>query len=59
MWGVVAAVLFCIALWILWRVFWSAPATAEPPETVSVREPVPKRPLNRSGAVAVEEPDDE
>ena len=55
----IAAVLVLIAVWFLWRVSRSAPATAEPPETVNVREPVPKRPLNRSGAVAVEEPDEE
>jgi hypothetical protein len=57
MWAVIAAVLILITVWFLWRV--SRPATAEPPETVNVREPVPKRPLNRSGAVAVEEPDEE
>ncbi len=57
--AIIAVVLVLVALWFLWRVFRSAPATAEPPETVNVREPVPKRPLNRSGAVAVEEPDEE
>jgi hypothetical protein len=58
MWGIIAAILVVIAIWLLWRVIKSEPATAEPPETVNVREPVPKRPLNRSGAVAVEEPDE-
>ncbi len=55
----IAAGLVLIALWFLWRVFRAAPATAEPPEGQNVREPVPKRPLNRSGAVAVEEPDED
>ena len=57
MWGMIAVVLVLLAIWILWRVLRPA-AAAEPPEIVNVREPVPKRPLNRSGAVAVEEPDE-
>jgi ABC-type nickel/cobalt efflux system permease component RcnA len=57
MWGIIAALLIVIAIWILWRVLRPA-AAAEPPEIVNVREPVPKRPLNRSGAVALEEPDE-
>ncbi len=56
---VIAGVLVLIALWFLWRLFWRTPATAEPSDELNVREPLPKRPLNRSGAVAVEEPDDD
>lgn len=59
MWGVIAAVLLVvIAIWFLWRVLRPA-AAADPPEIVNVLEPVPKRPLNRSGAVALEEPDED
>lgn len=58
MWEVLAAILFVIALWMVWRLSRRKPAPAEPAETVDVREPVPKRPLNRSGAVALEEPDE-
>lgn len=59
MWGIIAAILFVAALWVLWRMSRRKPAPAEPAETVNVREPVPKRPLNRSGAVALEEPDED
>jgi len=57
MWGIIAAVLIVIAILVLWRVLRPA-AAAEPPEIVNVREPVQKRPLNRSGAVAMDEPDE-
>ena len=58
MWGIIAAIAVLFALWALWRLSRRKPAPAEPAETVNVREPVPKRPLNRSGAVALEEPDE-
>ena len=32
---------------------------ADPPQAVDVRQPLPRKPPNRSGAVAVEEPDEE
>jgi hypothetical protein len=52
-----AIVLVILLLWFIWRIFRVAsPAAAEPPDPVGVREPVPRRPLNRSGAVALEEP---
>jgi hypothetical protein len=51
-------VIVAATAWLLWRIFKSTPATADPPEIVGIREPRPVRPLNRSGAVAVEEPDD-
>ena len=55
---IAVALVVALAAWLLWRIARSAPATADPPEIVGVREPRPVRPLNRSGAVALEEPDD-
>ncbi len=57
--ALIAIFVVFIALWFLWRVLRRSPAPAEPSEDVNVREPVPKRPLNRSGAVALEEPDED
>jgi hypothetical protein len=57
--GVIAVFVLAIAILILWRMLKRSPATAEPPEIVGVREPLPIRPLNRSGAVALEEPDED
>jgi biopolymer transport protein ExbD len=55
----IAIVLVLAAIFIIWRMLNVARPTVEPPEEVAVREPVPRRPLNRSGAVAIAEPDDE
>jgi hypothetical protein len=56
-------VLVALAVFFVWRVFQFASKfkrVEDPPEEVgdiNVREPVPRRPLNRSGAVAMEEPE--
>jgi hypothetical protein len=60
--ALIAIVLLAVAIFLVWRIFKVASRlrpTAEPPDEVRVREPVPRRPLNRSGAVAIEEPEDE
>ncbi len=58
----IAVLLVVIAIFFVSRIFKVASRlrpTAEPPDEVEVREPVPRRPLNRSGAVAIEEPNDD
>jgi hypothetical protein len=55
----VAILLALAAIFFIWRILKASRPTVEPPEEVAVREPVPQRPLNRSGAVAIAEPDDE
>ena len=58
-------VLIAIGLFFVWRVFKFAAKfkpVEEPPEEVgdiNVREPVPRRPKGRAGAVAMEEPEDD
>ena len=49
MWTYIVFVLIVIAAWVLWRTSRAAPATADPPETVNVREPVPVEPQRRRG----------
>ncbi|MGZ4834913.1 MAG: hypothetical protein ACXVZZ_04710 [Terriglobales bacterium] len=60
-----ALVLIIIGLFFIWRVFKLASKykpVEEPPEEVgdiNVREPAPRRPKGRAGAVAIELPDDD
>ncbi|MBZ5630227.1 MAG: hypothetical protein LAO06_15310 [Acidobacteriia bacterium] len=59
--------LILLAIWFVTRIFRIAALVQlaeEPPEEVwpgdvDVREPVPRRPLSRSAAVAIEEPDED
>ena len=61
----ISIILIALAVFFVWRVFKLASKfqpVEEPPDEVGdvdVREPVPRQPLNRSGAVAMEEPDEE
>jgi hypothetical protein len=61
----ISIILIALAVLFVWRVFKFASKfqpVEEPPDEVGdvdVREPVPRRPLNRSGAVAMEEPDED
>ena len=61
----IGIILMALAVFFVWRVFEFASKfqpVEEPPDEVGdvdVREPVPRRPLNRSGAVAMEEPDED
>jgi hypothetical protein len=60
--ALIAIVLLAFAIFLVWRIFKVASGlrpTAEPPDEGRVREPVPRRPLNRRGAVAIDEADDE
>jgi hypothetical protein len=63
--ALIAIVVILIAIFFLWRVFKFASQfkpIEEPPEEVgdiNVREPVPRRPRGRAGAVAMAEPDDD
>jgi hypothetical protein len=60
-----AIVFIVLAVFFIRRLFVIASRfnpVEEPPEEVgdiNVREPVPRRPLSRSGAVAMEEPEDD
>ena len=60
-----AIILVTLAVFFVWRVFKFASQfkpVEEPPEEVgdtNVREPVPRRPLGRSGAAVMEEPEDD
>jgi hypothetical protein len=61
----ISMILIALAVFFVWRVFNVSSKfkpVEEPPDEVrdvDVREPVPRRPLNRSGAVAMEEPDED
>ena len=62
---VLSVVLIVMGLSLIWRVLKLASKyrpVEEPPEEVgdvNVREPVPRRPRGRAGAVAMEEPEDD
>jgi hypothetical protein len=57
-------VLIALGLFFIWRVFKFASHSGqlrnrEEAGDINVREPVPRRPTGKAGAVATEEPDDD
>jgi hypothetical protein len=59
---IVEVLIVLIAVWFVWRVVRTIgrfQKTPEPPDPIGTREPTPKRPKAGSGAVGVEEPDDD